>query len=214
MQVLVANKGRWLNREQITTILWPEADPETATNHFKVVLNTLNQVLEPERPAGSQPFFIQRRHEQYGLNPNALIQVDIDLYSSLIKENSHTAMEKALLLYKGHYFADEYIQEWLIPEEQYFHEQYLGLVGKFVEDCIRQDQLSKALNLAEDVLKKNHLHEPILRQVMRIQHRLGNLSAIQTAFHQFCQATQEFFGSDVSPESRALYKELLGESLE
>jgi len=211
LQVLVANKGSWLTREQITAILWPDVDTERGANYFKVALNALNQVLEPNRPSESLPFFILRRHEQYGLNPNAQIQMDAELFSNLIKENSLDAIEKALLLYKGHYFADELFQEWLIPEEQYFHEQYLSIASKVIEEHMQHDELGKALGLVEHVLNNNRLNEHAMQQLMRIQHRLGNISAIQTAFTRFRKATQEFYGYDVSPESRALYRELLGE---
>lgn len=212
LQVLVSNKDRWLNREQITAYLWPEADPETGANNFKVVLNTLNQVLEPQRTPGQQPFFITRRREQYGLNPNSDIQVDAELFLELVKKGSPADLEKALKLYRGHYFADEPMQEWLNAREQYLHDIFLKTAGMMAENYIQQELYEKALDLTRRVLDGDRLYEPAFLQQLRIQHALGDIGALRMAYSQFRNATREFFGSDVSSECKTLYTELSGET--
>jgi len=214
LQVLVANKDRWLNREQITAYLWPEVDPETGANHFKVVLNTLNQVLEPQRAPGQQPFFITRRREQYGLNPNADIQVDVELFLELVKRGLPADLEKALKLYRGHYFADEPMQEWLTSREQYLHDLFLKTAGRMAENYIQEELYEKALDLTQRVLDGDRLYEPALLQQMRIQHALGEISAVRMAFSQFRNETRAFFGSDVSAECKAQYAELSGDTVD
>ena len=209
MQVLVANKGRWLNREQITTILWPEADPETATNHFKVVLNTLNQVLEPERPAGSQPFFIQRRHEQYGLNPNASIQVDTELFCELLRQKDQDKLDSAASLYRGRYFENETIQEWFVSDEQYYHQLNISTLEMLIDQKMAQDNLETALVYANQLIAWDMLWEPAYGRLLTIYHRMGNLGMVQHVFQQCHQVMAQKLDSDVSPEFQDLYDELM-----
>ncbi|MCJ7694634.1 MAG: hypothetical protein MUO40_04330 [Anaerolineaceae bacterium] len=214
LQILVAYKGKLLNRDQITAILWPETDTNTSANNFKVVLNTLNQILEPDRPSGVSPFFIERRHDQYGLNLNAAIMIDTEVFISFIKQGDLFAMEKAEDLYKGHYFANEFMQEWLMAEEQFFHQQYLINVGKFVEQLIARKETSKALEMTIKMIGKDILYEPAYFQQMRIYHQLGNQAMVRNIFKQYQQVYQKFFNSEISSESKQLYLNLLGESPE
>ncbi len=56
-QLLVAHHDKWLHRDQIISMLWMDTPLENANNYLKVVLNALNQVLEPDRPRGEIGLF-------------------------------------------------------------------------------------------------------------------------------------------------------------
>jgi LuxR family maltose regulon positive regulatory protein len=209
LQVLVANKGRWLNREQITSILWPEADPETGANHFKVVLNTLNQVLEPERPAGSMPFFIQRRHEQYGLNPNAQIQVDTEIFCELVQQKDRVKLESAARLYQGRYFENEMIEEWFVSEEQYYHQQYIRVMEVLIDRALENGNFETALDYTNQLIARDMLWEPAYSKLMGIYQRMGNIGMVQQVFQQYQLVMQQSLNSNVSVEFQRMYDELM-----
>jgi DNA-binding SARP family transcriptional activator len=210
LQVLVANKGRWLNREQITAILWPEADAETGANHFKVVLNTLNQVLEPGRPAGSMPFFVQRRHEQFGLNPNAPIQVDTEIFCELLRQKGLVKLDYAARLYHVRFFENETIQEWFVSEEQYYHQQYIHAMEALIDRDLEAGNFEIALDHTSQLIARDLLWEPAYSKLMDIYQRMGNLGMVQQVFQQCQMVTQQNLNSDVSAEFRRHYDELMG----
>ncbi len=83
-QLLVGHRDKWLHRDQIISMLWPDTPLENANNYLKVILNTLNQVLEPDRPRGETAFFVERRQELYRLNPRARVMVDAELFTQQI----------------------------------------------------------------------------------------------------------------------------------
>ena len=55
-QLLLTYRHAPLDRDQICEYLWPEAGQRSAPaqRNFKITLNTLYQVLEPERGSGSK----------------------------------------------------------------------------------------------------------------------------------------------------------------
>ncbi len=71
---------------------------------LKVVFNAVNQALEPNRPRGEAPFFIERSQEYFRLNPKARIIVDADLFLKEISQGTLHGNENAFNLYQGRYF--------------------------------------------------------------------------------------------------------------
>jgi DNA-binding SARP family transcriptional activator len=79
-QLLLAFRDAPLDREQIIEYLWPDSDPESAQRNFKVSLNTLYNVLEPDRFAGSDSAYILREGSTYAIRPSADLLLDADVF--------------------------------------------------------------------------------------------------------------------------------------
>ena len=47
--LLISFYDQPMNRESLMTLLWPDADSRTSRNNFKVTLNCLLNILDPER---------------------------------------------------------------------------------------------------------------------------------------------------------------------
>ena len=83
-----------LHKEQIIDRLWPELDPEERDRDFKVALNAIYKVLEPERPPRSESRFIQRQGLVYGLNP-AEIWIDGDGFEKFVEMGNQALAERS-----------------------------------------------------------------------------------------------------------------------
>ena len=210
-ELLVAHRDKWLHRDQINAILWADTQVENAANYLKVVYSTLNQVLEPDRPRGAQPFFIERRMESYRLNPKARIIVDADRFDQEIAKGNLSAVENALNLYKGKYFADCFIQEWQTIEEQYYHQQYLMESEKVLANLIDEKNYKKALEITYEVLANDSLWEPVYRAQMKIFHRLGQHNMVRKVFKQCKENLHKKMDTSVSQSTVDLYKTLESE---
>lgn len=211
-QILVANRDKWLPRDQINEMLWADTPVENAANYLKVVLNTLNQVIEPDRPRGEASYFIERNQDNYRLNPKARIIVDTDLFTQLITKNTLFSLQRAINLYQGRYFQDAYVQEWLVVEDQYYHQQFLLASEKLVARLIDQKQYEKALDNTYKILNVDGLWEPAYRFQMKIFHGLGRHSMVREVFQQCRDVLEHEMGSAVSPITRELYKDFIPES--
>jgi DNA-binding SARP family transcriptional activator/tetratricopeptide (TPR) repeat protein len=211
-QLLVAHRDKWLHRDQINTMLWADTSVENATNYLKVVLNALNQVLEPERPRGESAFFVERRQELYRLNPNARIVVDAEMFTEEISDGSLGALENAVKLYQGRYFADSYVQEWLVIEEQYYHQQFLLAAERLTAQLMDEGEYQRALDVTYKILGEDALWESAYRAQMSIFYEMGKPSMVREVFKQAQDVFHQQMDSDLSPATEELYESLLSEA--
>ena len=212
LQVLVGNWGKWLSRDQLTLVLWPDAEPTTASNNLKVALSSLNQALEPDRPAGAKPVFVLRRGSQYMLNPNIGISIDAPRFDELCRSSDPNALEFAARLYQGRYFENEAVEEFFIAEGQYYHERYLQAMDRLIQSAMNAGDWEKALNFNRTLLSRDAVWEPAYRSMMLIHHHMGNPGSVLQTFQQCQQTLNREIGSEVSAETQALLNDLLGRS--
>jgi len=85
-QLLLTYRHTALDRDQILEHLWPGLEPAAAGRNFKVTLNTLYHVLEPERGPGSESAFILRDGTAYSLRPAADLWLDAERFAALIAQ--------------------------------------------------------------------------------------------------------------------------------
>jgi ATP/maltotriose-dependent transcriptional regulator MalT/DNA-binding SARP family transcriptional activator len=208
LQLFVVNRDKWLHKDQINSILWADNPVENASNYFKVVLNALNQVLEPGRPRGAQPFFIERRQESYRLNSKARFIIDTDIFEQGLEIGSKASLQRSVDLYHGKFMADCFMQEWCVIEEQYYHQNYLLGAEKLISLYINHGQLEKALDLSYQVLNQDSLWEPVYRSQMSIFHEMGQYAMVRKVYDQCKEIFRKQLESMVSPATTALYEKL------
>jgi len=115
-------------------VLWPQAESKSAQVNFKVVLNYLNKLLEPNRAARGNSRFIDKGDTYLQLRLDKDFQIDAQQFEALIteglrqKNNSLQAEELltgGLKLYKGEYLAGEYLDDFSLRERE--HLQVLAI---------------------------------------------------------------------------------------
>ena len=94
-QLLVTYRNSPLDREQICEYLWPDVESGAAERNFKVALNNLYRVLEPDRKAGEESGYVLREGTIYGLRPEADLWIDADQFETLIQKGEKLMKEDA-----------------------------------------------------------------------------------------------------------------------
>lgn len=207
-QHLVANKGKWLTQDQIILALWPDSSKNTARNNLKVVLNALNQALEPLRPSGEPPHFIERRKDYYRLNPHARIVVDADVFEENISLSERENLDFAVSLYHGPFLEDSPMQQFALIQKQYYHQQYLIAAENLLQLLLEENELQAALDLSYKALNVDPVWETGYEAQMTIFHRLNQPSMVHSVYQQFETVMQTQLDMDVSPKFKQLYREL------
>ena len=172
-QLLVGHRDKWLHRDQIISMLWPDTPLENANNYLKVILNTLNQVLEPDRPRGEVAFFVERRQELYRLNPKARINVDAEMFTQQISDGFAARAGKRRQSLPGTYFDGCYAQEWLMIDVQYYHQQFLLAAERLTAQLLDEEAYEQALEVTYKILGEDPLWESAYRSQMTIFHGMG-----------------------------------------
>ena len=147
-QLFLTYRHAPLDRDQICEFLWPGAEQAVAHRNFKIALNTLYQVLEPERDPGSESAFIFRDGTTYTLRPNADVWLDVEAFSNLVKQAGKTypgLLQKAIDLYRGDYLPEALYEAWAAEERERLASLFLESADRLIESFIAREQYPKQL---------------------------------------------------------------------
>ncbi len=209
-QLLITNRQRWLMRDQIVDLLWPELDSESAVRDFKVALNALNRAIEPQRPREVTPFFIRRQENAYGINPQARVVVDADEFERLVSGNGgdEENLRRALDLYHDDYLQECCYEDWSSLERERLRPIYFSAVqqlGGLLAEQARWDEVIAVCNAA---LLRDQTWEPAYRLIMQAYAAKGNRAQVIQTYQRCWKILWDELGVEPSLETRDLLRRL------
>ncbi|MBI3150871.1 MAG: transcriptional regulator [Chloroflexi bacterium] len=214
-QLLVTYRQSPLDRDQICEHLWPEADLATAQRNFKITLNTLYQVLEPDRDAGSDSAFIVRDGTTYTLRLHADLWLDSDQFARLTREglrptqNSMALLEQAVSLYRGDYLPDSLYEPWAAEERERFATLFLETADKLCEFHLQNEKYSEVIDLCQRILAKDNCWERAYRHLMQAYNAFGDRGQLARTYQRCQQTLKDELDVSPSQETQDLYKSLI-----
>jgi DNA-binding SARP family transcriptional activator len=194
-QLLVANRGRFLQRDEIAAALWPEANADTAEGQFKVTLNTLQGVLEPQRPPRAPTLFVQRRGSSYGLNPAAPLWIDAAVFEEWVAQansepnegRKRELLQQALTLYEGDFLPKCLYEDWCRQERERLRRLYLNAALQTAELLLAGDEADQVAHLCQQILTVDECLEPAYQLLIRAHLRRGDRVQALRAYER-CEA--------------------------
>ncbi len=207
-QLFLTHPQEWLQRDQIVDRLWPDLAPDAAVRDFKVALNALNRALEPARPRGAQPFFIIRRDNLYGINPNAQIYMDVTEFEAYAEKDDIQSKQEALRLYKGEFLADCLYNEWSDHRREQIKQKYLFVSESLAEQYVLEEQFDDAINLCEKILQVEPTWEVSYRLMMRAYDKKDNRSQVFYTYQRCKEILSAELGVEPTEATKNLFQEL------
>lgn len=214
-QLLVTRRGRWLQREEICTLLWPDAALEAGEGQFKVALNALNAALEPRRPARTPPFFIRRNGLAYAFAPTSGVWIDVDEFDVRVEGAARgdaafarRALASALALYRGDYLAESLYDPWTTEERERLLARYLRAALDLGQRLLAVGMIDDAIALGEAVLRRDRADERAHQLLMRAYALAGDRAAAARVYRRCRQAVQDELGAPPLPETDALFERI------
>ena len=210
-QLFLTYRHAPLDRDQICEFLWPDADLATSHRNFKIALNTLYQVLEPEREPGSESAFIFRDGTSYTLRPNADLWLDAEEFLFLTQQgdrNDPEKMEQAVELYRGDYLPENLYESWLAEERERLASSFLESADRLTELWIERGQYAQAIDLAQKILARDNCWERAYRLLMLAYDQLGDRGQVGRTFQRCTRALRDELDVSPSPETKELYDKL------
>ncbi|MEH7112187.1 BTAD domain-containing putative transcriptional regulator [Neobacillus niacini] len=194
-----------ITKDEILQILWPNQDKKSADRDFKVALNSLHHVLEPLRKARAAPFFIIREGMFYGLNPHAVVDLDLTQFQTWIQaglsessqELTITLLEKGLRLYQGEYLPERRYDDWCISKRESMLVYFLRGAEKMAQLMVRQENYDQAIYWCEKILQRDRTWEEAYRLLMYCYYRKNNRPQAMKWFNKCKVVLEEELG--VSP---------------
>ncbi len=187
-QLLLTQRGRPLQREEIAERLWPNLTPEVANRDFKVALNVLNKVLEPGRAADAVSAFVARDGTAYCLRNEADLWLDVTEFETaaeaglnLVDGPEADANDKAMVLlqsavglYTGDFLPEAVYEDWAAHEQERLLALYLRAADKLAGLLLERSQAEDAIVMCQRILARDACWERAYQLMMLAYEQLGN----------------------------------------
>ncbi len=181
---LFIHRERFVPKDELILKLFENQDEKTANRDFKVALNALFNVLEPERPPRAESYFIIRKQTMYRIHPKAAVVSDVHKFQQLASQgleerNPQQAiglLKSAVSLYKGAFYLDQSLCDWFQFERDHFHHTYLQIIEKLAQNSTRLQQFDQTIYWSEKLLRIDNTWEEAYRLLMYAHDQKHNRS--------------------------------------
>jgi LuxR family maltose regulon positive regulatory protein len=218
LQLFITNKSRMIPKEEIFQTLWPGQDEKNAARDFKVALNALNHVLEPNRKARATAFFVIREGAAYGLNPHAGLEMDTAFFEQWLSrgleekemEKARLYLLKGLYYYNGDFLPDRLYVDWCIQERERLMTLYLRGMEKLAQICVRTEEYDAAIDWCQKILNKDATWEEAYRLLMYCFYRKNNRPQAIKWYQKCCEILESELGVGPMNPTIRMYEMILG----
>jgi ATP/maltotriose-dependent transcriptional regulator MalT/DNA-binding SARP family transcriptional activator len=218
-QLFLTERGRWLQRDELTERLWPQLSPESAARDFKVALNALNRAIEPARLADAAFAYIVRDGSAYRLRPEADLWLDAAAFRQECEaglrlaahEPTETAiahLQSGVSLYRGDYLPDALYEDWANEERERLLALWLRTADTLASILIARGRHDEGLKLCEAILARDSCWENAYRLMMLAHVRHGNRPQAFRAYQRCIETLRTELAVPPSAETVSLYAQV------
>lgn len=213
-ELFVTKRNQPLRKEEIFLALWPDQDEASANKSFKVALNALLKVLEPNRKARAESFFIKRDGHTYGLNPKARYELDLAVFEEWIsmglKENdpkqAREILERGLSLYNGDFLSERRTADWCLNERERLQVLYLRGAEKLAQVSVRVQDFDLCVKWCEAIIRADQTWEEAYRLIMYSYYQKNNRPQAMKWYKKCCDVLEEELGVEPMEPTQDMYK--------
>ncbi|MEZ4769455.1 MAG: BTAD domain-containing putative transcriptional regulator [Caldilineales bacterium] len=216
--LFITQRRRRLERDEIVEKLWPDLSPDAAERDFKVALNTLYRVLEPNREARTPSAYIVRDGTHYGLRPGADLWLDADRFEQLLADGTRrlevdedgglALLREALALYRGSYLAEYPYEEWCSVERERLLTLFLRAADRVAQALADRGRWQEVITVCQSILAADDCWENAYRLSIAAYAALGNRTQAMRVYGQCVERLQSELGVPPSPATVAVYESL------
>jgi ATP/maltotriose-dependent transcriptional regulator MalT/DNA-binding SARP family transcriptional activator len=211
LKVLVALGGRDVPEEQMTDILWPEAEGDLAHQSFATTLRRLRKLLGNEKAVSLREgrVTLDARHcwvDAFAFE-SLLARVDADARSSEVYSDGANAAylaEKAIALYRGPFLAAEASHPWAVGVGERMRSKFLravGFLGRFLEG---EGRWAEAVACYRRGLEVDDLAEEFYQRLMICHQRNGQVAEALAVYNRCSKTLSAVLGVAPSADTEAI----------
>ena len=224
LKALIALGGKEITEEQLSDMLWPDADGDQAHSAFTTNLSRLRQLLGIEKAL--------RFQERKTTLDNRYCWVDAWVFERIVgqaeavwnkggrSEESDPLLkkdiaavrlsEKALGVYKGHFLPADQAHSWTTSYRERLRSKYLRAIVRLGDYLEEAGQWEKAVENYERALEVDDLAEELYQHLMTSYFKLGQWTEAIKAYNRCKKMLLVALGIEPSPKTQALYRNLTG----
>ena len=214
LKVLVSFGNQSVDKNQLSDLLWPEADGDRAQQTFDTTLHRLRQLLGYDKAVNLQEGKMNLDPRYCWVDSFAFEHILEQADSSSAKAKKDTAMqlfEKAVSLYEGPFLGGEAVQPWAISYSERLRSKFLRSIERLGDSLEKVGELDQAAKCFQKAIDVDDLAEVFYQRLMLCLKKLDR-RADALAVYQRCRNTLDAtLGIEPTPETRAIYHSLLSE---
>ncbi len=218
-QLLLAHRGRPLQREAITETLWPALSPEAANRDFKVALNALTRALEPTRSPEAPSAYMGREGSTYFVRPEADVWLDTAEFVRAAEAGLAQAeagqpdaalewLRAALQAYGGDFLPEALYDDWASEARERLLALYLRAADRLAGLLIQAGHCDEGVTTCQLILERDPCWEHAYRLMMLAHERQGNRAQALRVYQRCCSVLRQELAVEPSPATTALYARL------
>lgn len=205
-------------REHLMAVLWPDWPAAAAHQNLRQNVYTLRQVLPTVAARdgrGPVPLVLAER-ETLQLNPEAAVDLDVNRFSALLRQNTVEATEAAVALYRGDFLADFYLpdsaafEEWAAARRADLRRQMLEALHRLATQALAQNACDEAAAYARRQLALDNLRESAYVQLMQALALQGQRSEALAQYNLCVRLLRAELGVEPAAETLALAEAIAG----
>jgi two-component SAPR family response regulator len=215
LKALIALGGRDIDEEQLTDVLWPEADGDLAHQAFATTLHRLRVLLRNEKA-------LQLREGRLTLD-GRYCWVDAWAFERLLLQAEGAESEgagrpsdskfirlaeKAIGLYKGPFLGREAAHPWVVSPRERLRSKFLRSVGDVGRRWEIAGEWEKAAACYQKGLDVDDLAEAFYRRLMVCLKRVGREAEAHAAYRRCRKTLAARLGTAPSAETEAVLRSL------
>src|SRR3954447_15557866 len=211
VKLLALAPERRVHRERATELLWPDRAAESAANNFHQALYVARRALEVAGAdaAGILPL----RDDMLLLYPEGRVEVDIDRFEDAVARAHESGAlgdyRAALELHAGELLPEDRYEAWAADRREALNERHLGLLLEFSARLMEGGDSRAAIEVLEQALVIDPLHEAAHRALMRLFAATGRRQQALAQYHRLRGGLRRDLEAEPDPQTAQLYRALL-----
>jgi predicted ATPase/DNA-binding SARP family transcriptional activator len=209
------------SREELATLLWPEATPDAGRHSLRTRLYELRGILEPTGIAGApRGSVLEAGRESVRLVPGSfttdVAEFKRDAAASAIVPDPERveALERALGWYRGELLAGFY-DGWIVAERRRLAALYADLLARLLDALAAHHtsgRATTAIDVAHRLIACDPLNEDAHMCLVRLYAEDGRVGTALDQYRAFVAVLRDDLGVEPSPEAQQIARELLERS--
>jgi DNA-binding SARP family transcriptional activator len=214
LTMLAVRKGQAVSREALLDEVWPETEPQLASQSLNSLIYSLHRLLGDAIDGAA---VLVHQHGAYRLNTEAGVSVDIDELLRCVSDGERlgaagfhdaaaAAFTRAIELYRGDLSAGSTTH--FVVEREQLRATCLTVLARLSDHHYHQRAYSEALAMAIRLLSMDPCREDAHRMVMRCHVHRGERAQALRQYRVCEQILRAEFDAPLEEATRALFDQV------
>jgi DNA-binding response OmpR family regulator len=219
-KLLFTHLGKRYPKDILVEELWPETDPDVASNRLRVAVHELRKALGSRGRKEKGITYVAQQEGSYYLDTTALCWSDTEAFKEFLQQGRAAgvqdnldealhAYQRAEALYQADYLRDDPFLEWTVATREQLREAHLTMLGEAARIHALRGSPEQAAGFCRKIVRIEPWREEVYRRLMEYLVAAGRPHEALRAFEECRRALRAEVEADPSPETMRLRDQII-----